>query len=199
MFIISSWAVGTPVTTHSSPPVASDSALQGWTPTFFLRTTAACLSLKALSLFPLLPQMQSLMYQLHNYVFNFSLNWFKKCLSALLLFYLLTTFLGMQGISSQARNQTYATHSGSVESYNHRTTEEVQNAFIFKDRFVWLLHMFHQHHLIESEGKGKSKCSRRDTWLLGSCWLLLLAQSHPEADSWVTVELSRSERGVQIY
>lgn len=43
-------------------------------------------------------------------------------------------FSGMQGISSQARNQTYATHSGSVESYNHRTTEEVQNAFIFKDR-----------------------------------------------------------------
>ena len=57
-------------------------------------------------------------------------------MSALLIFYLLTTLLGMQGISSQTRNQTYATHSGSVESYNHRTTEEVQNAFIFKDRFV---------------------------------------------------------------
>lgn len=84
-------------------------------------------------------------------------------MSALLLFYLLTTFLGMQGISSQARNQTYATHSGSVESYNHRTTEEVRMPLFLKIGFVWLLHMFHQHHLIESEGKGKSKCSRRDT------------------------------------
>ena len=44
--------MGTPVTTHSSPPVASDSALQEWTPTFFLRTKAAYLSLKPLSLFP---------------------------------------------------------------------------------------------------------------------------------------------------
>ena len=52
----------------------------------------------------------------------------------------------MQGISSQTRNQTHAAHSGSVdsvESYNHGTTEEVQNTFIFKDSFVWLLHMFH--------------------------------------------------------
>ena len=49
----------------------------------------------------------------------------------------------MQGISSQTRNQTHAAHSGSVESYNHWTTEEVQNTFIFKDSFVWLLHMFH--------------------------------------------------------
>ena len=35
-------------------------------------------------------------------------------MSALLILYLLTTLLGMQGISSQTRNQTYATHSGSV-------------------------------------------------------------------------------------
>ena len=49
----------------------------------------------------------------------------------------------MQGISSQTRNQTHAAHSGSVESYNQWTTEEVQNTFIFKDSFVWLLHMFH--------------------------------------------------------
>ena len=51
-------------------------------------------------------------------------------------FFLLTTLLGMQGISSQTRNQTHAAHSGSVESYNHWTTEEVQNTFIFKDSFV---------------------------------------------------------------